>query len=241
MENYISKLSGKKYMARLANNPTVIIPTGACEIYGPHLPIGSDLLVAKKISEKVAERTGALIAPTLEVGESSNLTSFPCTFALPRSLLEGYIEYLVSALVEDGAKNLVFITGHAGNVETISYVIKKHLKDGIKACQIDWWRFTQSAHSAGFCDRKGPMAHGHASECGTSVIMYLYPELVDRDEIACVESKPGAYPDIIKYGSFADRSPTGMIGDATVATPEKGKNIVEACVDRIVDYMQNTF
>ena len=44
-------MSGKKYLARLAENPTVIIPTGACEVYGPQLPMGTDLLVAQKIAE----------------------------------------------------------------------------------------------------------------------------------------------------------------------------------------------
>ena len=46
MENYIRKLSGKRYLARLKENPTVIIPTGACEVYGPQLPMGTDLLAA---------------------------------------------------------------------------------------------------------------------------------------------------------------------------------------------------
>ena len=55
MTNYIRKMSGKQYMKRLAENPTVIIPTGACEIYGPQLPMGSDLIAAKRIAELVAE------------------------------------------------------------------------------------------------------------------------------------------------------------------------------------------
>ena len=69
MENYIRKMSGKKYLARLAENPTVIIPTGACEVYGPQLPMGTDLLVAQKIAEIIADKTGAVIAPTIEAGE----------------------------------------------------------------------------------------------------------------------------------------------------------------------------
>lgn len=241
MEHYIRKLSGKKYLARLAENPTVIIPTGACEIYGPQLPMGTDLLVAQKIAELIADHTGALIAPTIEAGESSALASFPCTFVMPRSILEDYLEFLVSTLIEDGARNFIFITGHAGNVDTISYIIKKHLNEGIKACQIDWWRFTQGAHSAGFCDHKGAMAHGHASECGTSVMMYLYPELVDHDEMTCVEPKANAYPDILQYGPFTEKSPNGTLGDATVATAEKGKAIVEACVERIINYLKSEF
>ena len=53
MEHYIRKLSGKQYLARLEKNPTVIIPTGACEVYGPQLPMGTDLLAAQKIAELI--------------------------------------------------------------------------------------------------------------------------------------------------------------------------------------------
>lgn len=240
MEYYIRRMSGKQYLARLAKNPTVIIPTGACEVYGPQLPMGTDLLVAQKVAEILAERTGALIAPTIEAGESSALEAFSCTFPMPRKILEDYLEFLVTKLINDGARNLIFITGHAGNVDTVCYIIKKHLKDGIKACQIDWWRFTQ-AHSGEIFDNKGAMAHGHASECGTSVMMYLYPELVEHDEITCVKSIPNDFPDILQYEPFTAKTPNGSIGDATVATLEKGKSIVEACVDRIIAYLEVAF
>ncbi len=240
MENYIRKLSGKKYLERLAQNPTVIIPTGACEVYGPQLPMGSDLLAAQKIAEIVAERTGALIAPTVEMGESSALASFECTFAMPRKILEDYLDCLVSMLIKDGAKKLIFITGHAGNVDTVSYIIKKHLDEGIKAFQIDWWRFTQ-ANCGDILDFKGPMAHGHASECGTSVMMYLYPELVDMDELTRIEPAPNKFPDVLQYGHFVDKTPNGTLGDATVATREKGKAVVDACVARIMEYIESEF
>ena len=92
MQNYIRKMPGKQYLERMEKDPLVIIPTGACEVYGPHLPMGTDLLVAKRIAELVAEETDALIAPTIEAGESSALASFPCTFAMPRKILEDYLE-----------------------------------------------------------------------------------------------------------------------------------------------------
>ena len=129
MTNYIREMSGKQYLKRLAENPTVIIPTGACEIYGPQLPMGSDLIAAKRIAELVAEKTGALIAPTIEAGESSALASFPCTFAMPRKILEDWLDFLVGKLIKDGAKNFVFITGHAGNVDTVNYIGKKYLNE----------------------------------------------------------------------------------------------------------------
>lgn len=72
------------------------------------LPMGSDLIAAKRIAELVAEKTGALIAPTIEAGESSALASFPCTFAMPRKILEDWLDFLVGKLIKDGAKNFVF-------------------------------------------------------------------------------------------------------------------------------------
>lgn len=242
MTNYIRKMSGKQYMKRLAENPTVIIPTGACEIYGPQLPMGSDLIVAKRISELVAEKTGAMIAPLIEIGESAALESFPCTFAIPRKILEDYLDYLVGKLIRDGVKNFVFITGHAGNVDTVNYIVKKYLNDNdIKCVQVDWWRFT-NANGDGIFQHSGAMAHGHASECGTSVMLYLFPELVDMDELSKVDPQPSdGYGDFISYHRFADRTPNGSIGDATVATREKGEKIVNRCVDRIVSYMTEKF
>ena len=242
MTNYIREMSGKQYLKRLAENPTVIIPTGACEIYGPQLPMGSDLIAAKRIAELVAEKTGALIAPTIEAGESSALASFPCTFAMPRKILEDWLDFLVGKLIKDGAKNFVFITGHAGNVDTVNYIGKKYLHEHeIRLVQIDWWRFT-NANGSDIFQYSGQMAHGHASECGTSVMLYLYPELVDMDELSRVEPIPaGDFPDFIGFGRFTDRTPNGTIGDATVATREKGEKIVTRCVDRIAAYMEQNF
>ena len=240
MSNYIRKMSGKQYAERIAKNPTVIIPTGACEIYGPQLPMGSDLLAAQAIAERVAERTGAVIAPAIECGESSALEAFPCTFALPRKILEDYLEWLVGKLIRDGMKNFIFITGHAGNVDTVSYIVKKCIcpADGLKAVQIDWWRFTQ-ANCEGIFDFSGPMCHGHASECGTSVFLHLYPELVDLKELSRVEPKGGnEFKEFIQYARFTDRTENGSIGDSTTATAEKGEELVKRCVDRIVKYYE---
>ena len=242
MTSYIRKMRGKQYMKRLAENPTVIIPTGACEIYGPQLPMGSDLIAAKRIAELVAEKTGALIAPTIEAGESSALASFPCTFAMPRKILEDWLDWLVGKLIKDGAKNFVFITGHAGNVDTVNYIGKKYMNEhDIKLVQIDWWRFT-NANGSDIFQYSGQMAHGHASECGTSVFMYLFPELVDMDELSRVEPLPASeFPDFIGFQRFTEKTPNGTIGDATVATKEKGEKIVTRCVDRIVSYMEKKF
>lgn len=234
MTNYICELSGKAYLERMKENPTVIIPTGACEIYGQHLPIGTDILVAKKLSEILAEKLGALIAPTIECGESSGLKAFECTFPMPRQILEDYIDFLVGKLINDGAKNIIFITGHAGNVSVVNYVCNKYLDCGVKFCQVDMWRAT-IAVSDGLLDYPG----GHAAELGTSVVMYLFPELVDMDSYVGSEPPKNDYPLIITYATFKEKTPNGCIGYAINPTPEKGKAIVDATIDKILEYVNN--
>lgn len=238
MTNYIRKMPGRAYLERMEKNPLIIIPTGACEVYGPHLPMGTDLIVAKRISELVAEKVDALIAPTIEVGESSALASFPCTFAMPRKILEDYLDFVVSKLLKDGAKNLLFITGHAGNVDTVNYISKKYMEEyEFKMAQVDWWRFA-TVHNKGICDYEGYMCNGHASECGTSVMEYLFPDLVDETRKTCVDPHTNLeYSDIITLGRFVKKTENGTVGDATVASKEKGEKIVNQCLNRILKFI----
>lgn len=238
MENYIRRMSGKQYLERMSKEPIILIPTGACEIYGPQLPMGTDLIVAKRIAELVAEKVDAVIAPTIEVGESSALMSFDCTFAMPRKILEDYLDFLVGKLIQDGGKNFLFVTGHAGNVDTVNYIAKKYMHQfEIKYAQIDWWRFA-TVHNEGICDYKGYMCNGHASECGTSVMLYLFPDLVNMNELTCIDPKPNSkYADIIQIDQFIKKTPNGTVGDATVGSAEKGEKIVHRCIERIVEFI----
>lgn len=244
MTHKIREMSWKEMRKRKEETDTVIIPTGSVEVYGPHMPMGTDGIVAGEIAELIAERTGALIAPTIELGESSALAAFPETFIMDRSVLESYLDNLFQNLLDYGFTNFLFITGHAGNVDTISYLCKRYLAKypQIHCAQIDWWRFT-NANSKTTFQYQGYMAHGHASECGTSVMLYLRPELVHMEEAACVDSAPDdrGCPDIIQYKSFSERTPNGTIGDATIASAEKGKEIVGRCVDKIVQFMKDDF
>lgn len=224
---------------------TVIIPSGAIEVYGPHMPLGSDTIVAEEISKKVAERTNALIGPTVGVGESLNLGMFPGTMVIKPENFKNYMEDIFVSLINWGFKNFMFINMHAGNVPIIAQLCREYQRSnpGIKCAQVDWWRFT-AVNGDDIFENKGYMAHGHASECGTSVMLYLRPELVHLDRLERVVPKTNHYKeftDIIKYTAFEQFTESGVIGDATIASKVKGEKIVERCVDRIVEYMKKEF
>src|SRR5699024_10045998 len=205
-----------------------IIPSGAFEVYGPHLPLGTDTLVAEKISEIVSQRVESIIGPTLEVGDSASLDEFPGTITIRAESFKQYMWDTLSSLYKWGFKDFLFINTHVGNVPIIEQLVYDlQRNENVRCAQVDYWRFIKQ-----HCDSitvSGELAHGHASEAGTSVMLHLYPELVDRpdtwvNEPPNIEDK---FPDIHTYLPYSEYSKSGTLGDATLGTEKKGEQLVE--------------
>ncbi len=243
--NWIKLMSSSEFDERRKTCDTVIIPVGATEVYGPHLPMGSDILVAQAVADLVAKSVNAMVGPSLEVGESYSLSKYPGTLYLRPETWEAVVSDYMTSLLKWGFRKFLFINGHAGNVPLIGHICRPLERElGIKTAQVDWWRFTHP-HALKVCDTTGWMCHGHASECGTSVMMYLYPEYVEFQKAEKVTPKEGddyeKFGDIITYTVFNETTESGTLGDATIATAEKGRVIVESCVERIVEFMKEEF
>lgn len=235
--NYMKEMSWTTFVERTQKTDLVLLPTGACEVYGPHLPLGSDLLVATKLAELVADRVNAIIGPTLEVGDSSTLDDFPGTITIRPESYKAYLQDVVNSLIKWGFKHILFITGHAGNVSMINHV-SQTLREGpeIRCAQIDCWRFIK-AHDHAVVE-SGDLAHGHAGEAGTSVLMYLYPELVDSSQLVDeLPKQKNRFPEIITYSRYATKTESGTIGCPSVASSKKGEVLVQRSVDRIVQFL----
>lgn len=245
MEHYINRMTWMEFDEIRKSVHTVILPMGANEGYGPHLPLGSDTLAAQAIAERVAERTCALIGPTLPVGDSCSISAFPGTLTVRPESFKEYLRDIIESLLGWGMKNFLFINGHAGNVPMVAQISMDFLSRdrGLKFAQIDWWRYA-SANSSDIFDNSGYMAQGHASECGTSVMMYLYPDLVREDKLSIAVPKmvgSKLFPNINRYTMFDDYSDVCQIGDAVSASAEKGRLLIERCVDNIVAYVEKDF
>jgi len=245
MMNYkIKEMSWVEFDRRRKETKTVIIPTGSIEVYGPHLPLGTDSIVAEALADRIAEKFDSLISPNIELNDASSLIGFPGTININRENFIGTLENLVTSLVNYGFENFLFISGHGGSVDMTSSLCKKFQREsGVKCAQIDWWRFA-AANSDDILQYKGQMAHGHASECGTSVMLYLRPDLVDMAKAEKVLPKSEyseIFKDIIRYIPFDEKTHNGTIGDATIGTTEKGKQLIEKCVNRIVSFMEYEF
>jgi len=238
MSNKIKEMSWVEFDKRRKETSLVIIPTGAIEVYGPQLPLGTDFIVAEELSALVADKVNALISPAVEMGESSSLMEFPGTMAITMNNYESYMENVIQLLIGHGFKNFLFMNGHGGNTCIITYLCKKYQRlYGIKCAQIDVWQFVEK-HGGEIFEFKGNMAHGHAAESNTSMMLYLRPELVKMELAEKIEPMEDEFYDVLKYVEFKEKTPIGVIGDPTVATAEKGRKIVNKCVERIVEFIQ---
>ncbi|WP_126424774.1 creatininase family protein [Brevibacillus marinus] len=239
--NFLKEMSWTTFVERKKETDLVIIPSGAFEVYGPHLPLGTDTLVAVKIAEYVAERVNAVIGPTLEVGDSTELEDFPGTITIQPESFKQYMRDALRSLQKWGFKDFLFINTHLGNVPVINQLAYELQREqGIRCAQIDYWRFIK-AHCAGITE-SGELAHGHASEAGTSVMMYLYPEWCDT--VNWVNEPPRLsddFADVIQYPPFSALTRSGTIGNATLGTREKGEALVKRSVERIVQFLRESW
>jgi creatinine amidohydrolase len=239
--NRMKEMSWTRFVERKKQTDLVILPSGSFEVYGPHLPLGSDTLHADKLAELVAGRVNAIIGPTLEVGDSSMLDDFPGTITIQPESFKAYLGDIVNSLLKWGFKNFLFINGHAGNVAMINQIANSlRERTDIRVAQIDCWQFIKS-HDHNIIE-SGEMAHGHAGEAGTSVIMHLYPDLVDPTQFADERPKnKDAFPEITQYRRLSSRTDSGIIGRATLATREKGEALVQRSTDRIVRFLNEVW
>lgn len=216
-----------------------IVPTGAVEVYGQHLPTGTDSIVVTHVARRVGDALGAPVLPTLPVGFSRSLGDFPGTLTISTTTLGAYLRESVESVIPWGFKRFLFVNSHRGNVGPIGEVaMELQQRHGVRCAQVFWWDYV--AALAKDLVETGVHANGHAAEVGTSIMLYLEPDLVVRDRIEDqTPTDTPAYADFIQYKGMRVRSATGVVGNPEKATAEKGAEMVRRGVDRIVRFVQS--
>lgn len=226
---------------RLRRTRRALIPVGAVEVYGPHLPQGTDGLAAAAICEEVGRRTNCLVAPLVPVGWSESLASFPGTLSVPPEVVKAYCGALVTSLFRWGVEAIVLLNAHLGNVASLQDLCLEHDRpaEGRRLVQIDLWRYVQP-FTADLL-RSQSWKFGHAGECMTAVMLHLRPDLVRMDRAGRFLPDDTGAPGALVPRRYRDQAPDGFIGDARLATAEAGREIVERCVAHLVEFMDREF
>jgi creatinine amidohydrolase len=226
----------------------LILPIGSVEQHGNHMPVGTDTLLAHAVSLAAVEQTGqAVVLPPPWYGFSAHHMRFPGSITLRAETLMAIAEDIVGSLVRQGFRRILIVNGHGGNGGVIDVLAStlghKHYGQA-RIVTLTYFALARDAIAALRQSRPGGM--GHACEFETSLIQHIRPELVKIERAEVTYPDPGsAYltTDLIGsqavrvYHDFADLSPTGTLGDPTLASPEAGERFFAASVEALAAFI----
>jgi Uncharacterized protein, putative amidase len=117
-----------------------LLPTGIVEAHGPHLPLGTDALMATYIAEETARRTNVLLLPTVWYGNTYVLDKFPGTISISNETLYRLYLDIFREVARNGVKYLVVVNGHGGNVDALSMAAKDAARETkLTVILVNWW------------------------------------------------------------------------------------------------------
>ncbi len=216
-----------------------VLPLAATEQHGPHLPVGTDVMIGEAYLDRVRELLPAKLPvtflPQQAVGISTEHIDFPGTLTLPTEVALKSWMALGASVARAGVRKLVLVTSHGGNSAAMSLVAQDlRAQHGMLVVTTSWSRF---GVPDGLFDAE-ELRHGiHGGAVETSIMLAKYPHAVAKDAIA--DFRPASIAIEKKHrhlstqrpAPFAwqaqDLHPTGAVGDATKATAEKGEKLIE--------------
>ncbi|KAA1418431.1 creatininase family protein [Mumia zhuanghuii] len=166
--------SDRERLARWLPDALVLVPIGATEQHGPHLPTGTDALIAGEVTWRAAQQAAGrstrplLVTPTLELGASDHHLAFGGTLSLKPATLLAVLADVLGSIATQGGRRAVLVNGHGGNVGVChAAAADAAVSLGIAVGHLDYWRL------AGRED--GVFVPGHAGEFETSLMQVLLP------------------------------------------------------------------
>lgn len=233
------KMSWTEFDEARQKTDLAIVPVGSIEVFGPHLPLGSDTLIAERLAKRLAEMINAIVVPVVPVGYTRSLMEFPGSLTVTPDQLGQYLQGICDSLINWGFKKILFFNSHRHNVPIISNLCLEYLKpQDIKVAQVFWWQMVENNGKQLMTSPDS--TYGHAGEACTAVLMEVAPELVNmKVAVNTKAGKKSAYPEIFSYSSYRASTDSGVIGYPDRATPEKGKEVVRICLERIACFVKD--
>ncbi|GAB3420259.1 creatininase family protein [Haloparvum alkalitolerans] len=241
----LERMTWRDVEAATAETSTLLLPVGATEQHGHHMPLGVDTLMPEAIGERVAEEVPALLAPAVPYGVSEHHTFKPGTFTVESETFRRYVRDVAGSAAEWGIDNVLLLNGHYLAQDPELEVVVRDLRT-----EFDLAAFHVPLIDV-FSDAAARVRDSsvtfHASEFETSLMLELFPDLVRMDEAEAVDPPAESLP-LTDYDALGDNrvgwaltatdmaalTDTGNLGDPTSATAAKGRELADEAVENLV-------
>ncbi|MBA3713915.1 MAG: creatininase family protein [Pyrinomonadaceae bacterium] len=172
---------------------TVLLPTGTLEPHGV-INNGADNTAPTAISQRIARRVNAMIAPTLPYGMTGTLEAYPGAFQISESAYRPFVKQVIEGLAKNGFRNIIIVNGHGGPQTAVLNAVAAEVaaERRVRTLVINWWSFASDVTKKVFGEDGG-----HAGLNETAFIQAIDPTLVHperyRDELATPYPPPGTW------------------------------------------------
>ena len=231
---WLDELSTKEAAQAAKDGAVVIFPVGSVEEHGDHLPLCTDSLQPEYIALKVAEKTGCLVAPSLKYGICNAGRNFAGTITIEFDTFYRMVHEILSELVRNGFRRIIVLSGHAGNSHMVALrlaaqdiVIKNDASGQEKKTRI--MVLSDYDFAKELTPKYASEEDGHAGTLETSRVMAIKPELIKS-------AGSPSFPKMPRFEVVAHPElyfPSGVNGDPTAASAEKGQKINEYIIEQV--------
>ncbi len=231
-----------------ARDAIVIVPIGATEQHGPHLPVMVDHRLAEEAAFRAATLLDAaghpvLVTPTVWTGFSEHHMELGGTITIDYATMAGLLRGIVRSLVRGGFRRICILNGHGGNAAPLTVAVSEltvELK--IPLVTFAYYDVGDAATRAILTLQSAVL---HACEAETAMIMATEPDLVRHEHLGAAHGPDQDRPEIealvgpkvFRWQTLNARARSGVIGNAAAGTPEKGERLLAAYAERIAEVL----
>lgn len=226
---HVGDLDSRSFERRIADNLLLILPVGALEAHGPHLPLAADQIQAEATAAALAARTGGLVAPTIAYGSCPTAREFPGTVSLSIAELEEHARGVIAEFARMGVRRLLVLSGHAerGHMAALREAADRVRRENprLRVIVLSDYDFVYELRG-----ELAPPTDGHGGLLETSRVLHLAPERVGRER-PVVDGRGSAFvPGAPEPGAW----PESVVGDTRPASGELGARIQAHVLDRLL-------
>jgi creatinine amidohydrolase len=220
------RIAAPDLSAALRSGIIPLLPFGAYEQHGAHLPLATDTIMARALAERLAPMVGGIVLPAVEYGQTTGNDGFPGTLSLSFETVRAIATEIAAGLRRAGARCLVIVNGDFGNQAPLRLAARDIKQRGdLPVLVINYPGLEEAA--AEICDTPGAgFGLHHADEFETSIVLAADAHAVDLGRaVAEYPEFPPTFP-AVEYGMH-ELSASGVFGDPRPASADKGERLLD--------------